>query len=71
MTDATKLTFEIDQDICSGHGRCYALAPQWFEADDIGYGSVTASAIDASERPAMEDVMAACPEGAIKIKPAG
>lgn len=32
------LRVEIDTDRCSGHGRCYALAPQVFEPDDEGYG---------------------------------
>lgn len=29
---------EIDTDRCSGHGRCYALAPEVFAPDDEGYG---------------------------------
>jgi ferredoxin len=70
MTDSTDLTFEIDKDLCSGHGRCYSLAPQWFQADDIGYGEVTSTRVPATDRQAMEAVMAACPEGAIKIRPA-
>lgn len=63
------LTFTIDTDLCSGHGRCYTLAAQWFDADDIGYGEVkdrTAAAAD--ERAAMDDVAAACPEGAITVE---
>ena len=27
----------LDRDKCQGHGRCYALAPELFDADDEGY----------------------------------
>ena len=27
----------IDADICTGHGRCYTLAPEVFESDDDGH----------------------------------
>jgi len=26
----------VDDDVCTGHGRCYALAPQVFGPDDRG-----------------------------------
>jgi len=28
----------VDQDRCQGHGRCYSLAPELFEPDEIGNG---------------------------------
>lgn len=71
MTEGTAqngLKFTIDTNLCSGHGRCYTLAPQWFDADDVGYGEVKDRAIAESERAAMEDVAAACPEGAISVE---
>ncbi len=27
----------VDMTRCTGHGRCYALAPDVFDADDDGY----------------------------------
>jgi ferredoxin len=27
----------FDADACTGHGRCYALAPEVFDADDHGH----------------------------------
>jgi ferredoxin len=27
----------FDADTCTGHGRCYALAPEIFDADDQGH----------------------------------
>jgi ferredoxin len=59
--------FKIDTDLCVGHGRCYTLAPQWFDLDDIGYGEAKDVEIGADERQKAEDVAAACPEGAITL----
>ena len=38
----------VDQELCQGHGRCYALAPELFEPDDLGNGF----AIDEGDVPA-------------------
>jgi ferredoxin len=27
----------LDTSLCQGHGRCYQLAPEVFDADDDGY----------------------------------
>ena len=31
---------EIDTERCTGHGRCYVLAPGVFGCDDRGFGEV-------------------------------
>jgi ferredoxin len=53
---------------CQGHGRCYALAPELFESDDIGNAVVVG---DGSVAPGQEaDARLAadnCPEFAIEI----
>lgn len=70
-TTQTGLRFSIDTDLCSGHGRCYTLAPDGFDADDIGYGEVKDAIHPDSERESMEAVAHACPEGAISVITAG
>jgi ferredoxin len=65
---ATGVRFVIDTNICAGHGRCYALDPDRFDADDIGYGQAKDKVVPASGRAAMEDIVVACPEGAISIQ---
>ncbi len=30
----------IDADRCTGHGRCYTLAPDIFDADEVGHSIV-------------------------------
>jgi ferredoxin len=61
----------IDADRCEGHGRCYALAPELFEPDELGDGVVIG---DGAVDPAMADrarlAVTNCPEQAITIEEA-
>lgn len=58
----------IDQELCTGHGRCYMLAPDVFYDDDAGYGQVKG---DGEVAPEHEDqartAMQNCPEDAISL----
>lgn len=59
---------QVDDERCEGHGRCYALAPELFEPDDIGNGVVVGDGIvpaDLQERARL--AAANCPEQAITI----
>ncbi|MGI8793348.1 MAG: ferredoxin [Acidimicrobiales bacterium] len=62
------MEIKLDSAICQGHGRCYALAPEVFEADDEGYavlkvkGQVPSELEDAARLAADN-----CPEYAIEI----
>ncbi len=61
-----RITF--NREACQGHGRCYSLAPDVFDADDEGYAILLAT----GEVPAgLEDAarLAAdnCPEYAIEV----
>jgi ferredoxin len=58
----------VDAEKCQGHNRCYALAPELFDVDDLGY----ASALNEGEvPPGLEEkarlAAANCPEYAISI----
>jgi ferredoxin len=59
----------VDQEKCQGHGRCYALAPQVFEPDDVGNGIEIGDGVVPAElhdvaRRAVEN----CPEQAIELE---
>jgi ferredoxin len=58
----------IDAELCTGHGRCYTLAPEVFEPDDRGLGLVR---LDGEVPPGLEKqarvAVANCPEQAITI----
>jgi ferredoxin len=59
----------VDADLCTGHGRCYALAPDVFAADDFGHCEILVAdvdpALEAQARLGVEN----CPEKAIRIDP--
>jgi ferredoxin len=58
----------IDKDICTGHGRCYSLAPGVFEADDSGNGMVISDDLSEDLRPQATIGVQNCPERAISIE---
>jgi ferredoxin len=63
------MKIRYDRDACQGHGRCYTLAPDLFDADDEGYAVLR---IDGDEVPAGQEDAAAlaadnCPEFAIEV----
>ena len=60
----------LDSEKCQGHGRCYALAGDLFDADDEGYALVLAQG-DLTEDQAAAAQLAAdnCPEYAITVEP--
>jgi ferredoxin len=57
----------IDSGGCTGHGRCYALAPEVFDADDQGHGVVKVA--DTPESLSEEATLAIvnCPERVISV----
>jgi ferredoxin len=58
----------VDEDRCEGHGRCYALAPNVFEPDDIGNGQAVGDGTVAPDEQDRARLAAAnCPEQAITI----
>jgi ferredoxin len=64
------MQIHLDSDACQGHGRCYALAPELFDADDEGYavvrigdGQVPAE-LERKARLAADN----CPEFAIEVR---
>jgi ferredoxin len=64
-------TLRIDPDLCQGHATCFLLAPDLFEVDDEGRGSVVRSAIKSDDDAAQALVAVdRCPEGAISLRSA-
>ena len=59
----------IDPEQCTGHGRCYRMAPDLLTYDDQGYVSVRGEAIDvpAGQVEFAEEAEGTCPEGAISL----
>jgi len=59
-----------DRDKCQGHGRCYALAPDLFDADDEGYSVLLVSGELTADQVAHAQLAADnCPEYALSVEP--
>lgn len=54
---------------CTGHGRCYSVAPEVYEDDDAGYNVAVGTTFEVSIDLADKARMGAmnCPEAAIKF----
>jgi ferredoxin len=59
----------VDADRCVGHGRCYSLAPEIYDADDAGHSVLRFE--DVSAELAQHALAGAqnCPEEAITVTP--
>ena len=57
----------IDTEACTGHGRCYTLAPEVFDSDDRGYGLVISEELPEDRRAQALIGVQNCPEQAISI----
>ncbi len=58
----------VDEDLCVGHGRCYATAPVVFEPDERGHSVVVADPVPAHLADVARAAVANCPERAISIE---
>ena len=57
----------MDPNLCTGHGRCYSLAPDVYDADEDGY-CATRSVDVAPELEAQALIgVRNCPERAIRV----
>ncbi|MBA3286565.1 MAG: ferredoxin [Acidimicrobiia bacterium] len=58
----------LDSEKCQGHNRCYALAPELFDVDDLGQALVIGDGsvpLDLEDKARLAE--ANCPEFAITI----
>ena len=58
----------VDSDLCVGHGRCYALAPDVFESDDFGHCVVIAEDVEGAAADHARTGAENCPERAITVE---
>lgn len=57
----------VDANRCEGHGRCYTLAPQVFDADEVGHAIVLVEDVSGEHRMQAADAERNCPEDAITL----
>ena len=68
-TSTATYRVRVDPDKCQGHNRCYSIAPELFEIDDLGMSSERG---DGTVRPELLDkarrAVANCPEYAVSLE---
>ncbi|HEV3329171.1 MAG TPA: ferredoxin [Acidimicrobiales bacterium] len=59
----------IDHDRCQGHGRCFTIAPDLFDSDELGNGLVVGDgSVPEDQEPMASLAVANCPEGAVSLE---
>jgi ferredoxin len=62
----------VDPDKCQGHNRCYSLAPELFDVDDMGMSSAKGDGIVTPELlDKARKAVANCPEYAVILEEVG
>jgi len=61
------MRLEIDSETCTGHGRCFSLAPKLFDCDDEGHGVVIVSEVPPELEQLARDAAMSCPEYAVHV----
>ena len=63
------MRLSVDTALCSGHGRCYTLAPGLLEDDDEGYVTIRGQEITvpADQVDDARNAAGTCPERAIAL----
>lgn len=59
----------LDRAACSGHARCFAVAPEVYEIDDEGFNAIDEADVPPDLESSARDGAEACPEHAIIIEP--
>jgi ferredoxin len=57
----------VDADRCEGHGRCYTLAPDVFDADEVGHAVVLVENVSGDLEAQAVEAEKNCPEAAITL----
>ena len=59
----------VDGAECTGHGRCYRIAPDLLDYDDEGYVTIRDELLEvpADQVEFAEEAEGTCPEGAISL----
>jgi ferredoxin len=65
---ASGFRLRVDPARCQGHNRCYSIAPDLFDLDDLGMSSAAGSGdVPGGQLDAARRAVANCPEYAITL----
>ncbi len=58
----------LDREACQGHGRCYTLAPDLFDSDDLGHCVLLVDEVPAGHEDDARSGVENCPEHALSLE---
>jgi len=61
------LRIVLDAERCQGHGRCYSLAPDLFDSDDLGHCVLLVDEVPEGAEVDARSGVDNCPEQALSI----
>lgn len=61
------MKLDLDTEACQGHGRCYSIAPELFDADQEGHSVLLMGDISAEQETLARHAVESCPEEAIAL----
>lgn len=61
------MRIKLDVDRCQGHGRCYVLAPDLFDADDYGHCVLLVDEVPEDRLDHAHSGVENCPEQALTL----
>jgi len=67
MEGGLNMRIIVDHDVCTGHGRCAAVAPSVYSLDDAGFSAITETDVAPEHEAAARTGANNCPERAITI----
>lgn len=59
----------VDTEKCQGHARCWAICPDVFELDDLGFSFVQHKEVPPELEELARQAVDSCPEYAITVDP--
>ena len=61
------MKIRVDRELCTGHGRCYMLAPEVYGEDERGHCAPLLREVPEEHHEAARRGALACPEQAIEL----
>ncbi len=62
------MRIRLDTELCQGHGRCYTLAPDLFDSDDLGHCVLLVDEVPAGLEDDARNGVDNCPEHALALE---
>jgi ferredoxin len=63
-----EMRIRLDKERCTGHGRCYVLAPEVFDEDEPGYCVLKLERVPPELQERARAGVESCPEHALTIE---